>query len=83
MVYGFFTPKIYMPKIHFSDEELYYILSHEYYHFLNRDIWIKLFIYIICSIFWFNPFIHILKTNLIHMLEIRCDNKVISDKTEN
>lgn len=83
MVYGFFTPKIYLPKIHFSDEELYYILSHEYYHFLNRDIWIKLFMHIICSIFWFNPFIHILKINLIHMLEIRCDNKVITDKTEN
>jgi len=82
MITGFFNPTIYLPNIEFKDLELFNILSHEWTHFLHKDSWIKLFICGLCAIFWWNPFSHILKSNINHILEIRCDLKVVSKMTE-
>ncbi len=78
MISGYIHPTIYLPAIPFTDEELHSILLHEWTHFLHKDSWIKLFMCIICAIFWWNPFVHILRSNLLHILELRCDAKLIS-----
>lgn len=82
MVSGYFHPTIYLPKIPFTEDELRCILLHELTHFLNKDAWIKLFMHFICVIFWWNPMVHILKGNLVHILELRCDAKLISQLSE-
>lgn len=82
MVSGYFYPTIYLPAISFTDEELRCILLHEWTHFLHKDAWLKLFMCLICAVFWWNPFIHILKVNLFHILELRCDAKLISKFNE-
>lgn len=78
MIFGFFKPVICLPNIRFTDQELYYMLQHEWFHYINRDSWVKFFIYLISSIFWWNPFTHLFRKELNHILEIQCDLKVTS-----
>lgn len=82
MISGYIFPTIYLPAISFTDEELRCILLHEWTHFLHKDSWIKLVMCFICALFWWNPFVHILKSNLLHILELRCDAKLISQFDE-
>ncbi|MBE6034830.1 MAG: M56 family metallopeptidase [Clostridiales bacterium] len=76
MIIGFFQPTIYLPDIPLTEKEIKNILLHEWTHFLNKDSWVKLFIYLISAVFWWNPFVHILSENLNHILEVRCDLKL-------
>lgn len=70
---GIFRKSIILPMEEYSDSELYYILRHEYTHFQNRDLIIKILIHIYRCIFWWNPAIYLLEKNLARILEIRCD----------
>ncbi|WP_312651836.1 M56 family metallopeptidase [Aminipila sp.] len=79
LITGYFNPAIYLPDIPFSEKELKHILSHEWTHFLNKDSWIKLITCLISSVFWWNPFVHILSESLNHILEVRCDIRVTSN----
>jgi len=78
MITGFLKPVIYLPYTDFSDGDLRNILMHEWTHFLYKDAWAKLFISLISSVFWWNPFVHILKNELNQTLELRCDLSIIS-----
>ncbi len=78
MITGFLKPVIYLPYTDFSDIDLRNILMHEWTHFLHKDAWTKLFISLISSVFWWNPFVHILKNELSQTLELRCDLSIIS-----
>ncbi|MCI8307026.1 MAG: M56 family metallopeptidase [Lachnospiraceae bacterium] len=73
---GVFRKSIILPMEEYSDSELYYILRHEYTHFQNRDLIIKILIHIYRCIFWWNPAIYLLEKNLARILEIRCDLNV-------
>lgn len=82
MITGFFKPVIYLPDIYFSDDELKNILLHEWTHFLHKDAWVKLSMYLVSSVFWWNPFVHLLKNELNHILEIQCDLSITSKMDE-
>ena len=71
-----FRKKILLPRIDYSEEELLYILLHEYIHFANRDIFVKLLVSLFCMIFWWDPVAHLLKQDLEQTLEIKCDLSV-------
>ncbi len=83
MIMGFFKPTIILPKLDLSEKELHNIFSHELTHFINKDSWIKIFVYTLCIVFWWNPFIHIFKKNLDYILEVRCDTNVTKIMTQN
>ena len=70
---GIFRRCILLPEKEYSDSELYYILRHEYTHFQNRDLTVKIFMYIYWCIFWWNPVIYFLKKDMEQLLEIKCD----------
>ena len=76
---GFFSPCIFLTKSDYDDGALYHMLLHEWTHFLNKDTWIKLLVQILTSIFWWNPFIYLLKKDLSQILEIKCDLKVTTN----
>ncbi len=78
MITGFFKPVICLPKVQYSDNELRNILLHEWTHFLHKDALVKLSMYLVSSVFWWNPFVHILKRELNHILEIQCDLSITS-----
>lgn len=73
---GVFKRHILMPNDFYEDKKLYYILLHEYTHYINRDFIVKLFISMFCIMFWWNPFVYLLKKDLEQALEIKCDLSV-------
>ena len=84
MIFGFFQPVIAIPANKFSEEELYYILCHELFHYHRHDLWYKMFLEIICSIYWWNPIIVIgLRRTCINILEYNTDLSVANILCEN
>ncbi len=79
---GVFQKVILLPDIVYSEEEMYYILLHEYTHFQNKDILVKIFIYLYCCIFWWNPFSYLLEKDLAQLLEIKCDTTIVDGMEE-
>ena len=73
---GVFRKTILLPQNNFTDRELYYILLHEYTHFLNHDIAVKMMVSLFCCIFWWNPVAYLLKADLEQTLEMKCDASV-------
>lgn len=71
--FGFFTQTICLPSVNYSEEELYFILSHELYHFKSKSNWLKLFNNILAAVFWWNPLISFYNTSVLSMIEINCD----------
>lgn len=82
MIIGIFRPVICLPQIDFTNEELKNILQHEWSHYMHKDAWIKLFVYILSTIFWWNPFIHLFRKELDHILEIQCDLRITKKMNE-
>lgn len=82
LCYGFFNPTILLPNKEYSQTELYYVIKHECFHIKNKDVWVKLFIELYCSIFWWNPFSYLLKKDLTMCLELKCDSCVTKKADE-
>ncbi len=82
MCVGIWNKCILMPQAEYSDEELRYIVMHEYMHFLNKDLQILLLTELFTRVFWWNPFIYLLKTDIRRILELKCDLSVITNITE-
>ncbi len=83
MSIGFIKKYILMPTYVFSEDEKKCILEHEKVHLHNHDSWIKLFIRLVCSFYWFIPFIAIIEKDVDELIEIRCDAKVVKHMDEN
>lgn len=81
---GIIRKWIVLPDRSFTEEDLYYILKHEYGHLCNHDLAVLMLIHIYCCIFWWNPMVYLLKTDVADILEIKCDMVVTQkfSKTE-
>lgn len=75
---GFFRPVIFLPMVDYKIQDLRLIFLHEWQHFRNHDQWSKLFCYLLCCLFWWNPLIWLLKSKMDQLLELRCDRAVLS-----
>lgn len=73
---GILHEKILLQSGSYSDEELFYILLHEYTHFLNRDLTVKMLVQFFCCVFWWNPIAYLLQKDLDQILEMKCDLNV-------
>ena len=73
---GVFHKRILIPAKEYSDEELHYIILHEYTHLKNNDVLTKLLINSICAVYWWNPLVYLLRKDMQQSLEIRCDGQV-------
>ncbi len=71
---GLFAPAIYVDrKAHFDEEQLAYILAHEYTHFRHRDhLWTVVRCICIC-IYWYNPFVWLAAYRSANDCELACD----------
>lgn len=74
---GVFKRKILLPDRDYDDSDLHFILLHEYTHFINRDITIKILISVFCIMFWWNPLVYLLKKDLEQTLELKCDFTIV------
>lgn len=75
---GVIHKRLILPQRAYGEKELYYILTHEYTHFLNHDQIVKLLIYLFQCVFWWNPLVYLLWRDVEQMLEIKCDLSVCS-----
>lgn len=79
---GVFHKKIILPDKQFTDEEMYYILLHEYTHLKNNDVLTKMLINIICALYWWNPIVYLLRKDINQSIEIRCDGIVVAGENK-
>lgn len=76
-VSGFFHSIIFIPSVDYSVQDFRLLVLHEWQHIQNRDQWSKLLCYLLCCLFWWNPFMWMLKGKLDQLLEVRCDFSVL------
>lgn len=79
---GIRNPKILLPDQDYEGQAFEYIILHETAHIKNHDNLIRLLIDLLCSIYWWNPIMGLLKKDLSQSLEIRCDQAVIRHLSE-
>lgn len=72
-LYGLINPVIALPEITLSEEEWYYVLSHEMAHYYHRDLWLRCVCEILHIVYWWNPFIYLLRRQLIVFQERHID----------
>ena len=77
-IYGIFRPVIILPDTIHSDEELFYILSHETDHYYNHHTLYKFLCSILDVIYFWNPLVRIFLKEINRILEISVDSKVIA-----
>lgn len=82
MVTGLVHNILLLPDYDYTDEQLEMIFIHECTHLKNKDLWLKLLVHIYCCLFWFNPFVYLLKADMGFMLELKCDNAVCAQLDE-
>lgn len=75
-IYGSFKPRIVLPDIKFSSEELEYIFLHELTHWKRRDLWFKGLMVLINALHWFNPLAYLARHNIDRFCELSCDESV-------
>lgn len=80
---GILDRVIILPNRKYTEKQERYILLHEISHHKNKDIIVKLFINILCAIYWWNPFVYLLKKDINQSLEIRCDQAVVKSLDKN
>ncbi len=68
--------RILLQEREYEDQELFYILMHEYTHLIHGDLNIKMASVCFCCIFWWNPFAYMLDREVEQCLEMRCDLSV-------
>lgn len=82
VLYGCRSPKIIVPTVDLTYEEWYFILKHEISHYYNRDLQIKMVVQLLRIIYWWNPFVYLLNTEIDKMLEFRADSEVTKTLSE-
>ena len=77
-----FKPYIILPEIDFTDDELKVILLHEWKHIQDKDYLTGKIFEVICLVFWWNPFVYILRRNFHFAQELKCDQFAVSNSDE-
>lgn len=77
VLYGMAAPRILLPDdMNFSDQELYFILSHEIFHCIHRDLLLKYAVRLTTILYWWNPACYFLKKQIDLLCEVRIDREL-------
>ncbi len=74
---GIIQKWILVPDRKYSRKDLFYIIRHEYMHHKNHDLFVQMLVNILCVIYWWNPFVYLLRMDIEHSFEMRCDQTVV------
>lgn len=80
MLAGFFKPKILLPQIDYTSEELALILEHEMAHYKKGDLWYKLVLLAANALHWFNPLVYLMTRQATRDLEASCDERIVKGR---
>ncbi len=79
---GLLRPRIVMPVLPLTDKERRFILNHELSHIQTGDLWIKFFTEMICTCYWWIPWIGLLRQETTAALEFRADRRTTENLDE-
>lgn len=79
MLIGYFSPIILLPPLTLTDDDLRYVLLHEWNHFKHGHLWIKLLFNIFCALLWWNPLVYMAENDLDYILEVSCDRYAVRE----
>lgn len=77
-VLGLFRPAVYLPA-GLQDSDRTYILRHEQIHIRRGDYAVKIILFAITCVHWFNPLVWLAFGLMSRDMEMSCDEKVIWD----
>ena len=85
LTYGFLHPVILMPKTTEweNEEQIKYILMHEYVHIRRFDSVVKLIAAVTLCVHWFNPLVWVMYALFNRDIELSCDERVVRVFGEN
>lgn len=63
----------------YTDEELRLVFRHELTHYKNKDLWYKLFLLAVRTIYWFNPYLYLMGREAEKDVEYICDSHVVGE----
>ena len=81
-IFGFFKPVIILPERiykNLTDERIIAILSHELMHIKRRDYVVNLILFLLKSVYWFNPVVWLSFAWLKNDGERACDSAVVKN----
>lgn len=78
---GVLKPKIFLPERSFTQTECELLLKHELIHCKNRDCLFRRLVFIMNSLYWFNPFFSRFAEYFIEVNEMACDQKVMDGQS--
>ncbi len=81
-IMGIFKPRLVLPDIELTQEELDNILIHETTHLKRNDILYKWFAVFVKAIHWFNPIIYYVTSKINTECEISCDLAVVKNMND-
>lgn len=77
VVFGLIKHYIVIPDIQLKRQEWYYILKHEMAHCYFGDLWLRVICEAVTALYWWNPFIYMLRKQITRLQEFRVDFAVI------
>lgn len=79
LMVGFFRPVFILPAYltGFTDEEVRFVICHEWQHFRYRNNCWKLAAEILICLLWWNPPVYLLRRELAQLMELSCDRQVV------
>ncbi len=76
-LWGILKPMIYLPA-GMEKEEKRYVTAHENYHRQRKDHIVKMIVFIITTLHWFNPLVWLAYALFCRDMEISCDEAVLA-----
>ena len=80
---GIFAPTIVVPEDSVDDIYLQIALYHELVHYKRCDIALKLMLFVVTCIYWYNPFVWLMNSMAMEDIEYTCDETVYKSMNEN
>ncbi len=77
-VFGVLKPIIYLPNS-LTDDERKYIIKHEQVHIKRKDYVVKVFAFVLLTIYWFNPLVWVAFILMNKDMEYSCDESVLKE----
>lgn len=77
LLLGLFRPILYLPAADYSNSEIKLIFHHELAHYQNKDLWYKLLLLTVNTLYWFNPALYLMRKQADKDIEHLCDSKVM------
>ncbi len=79
---GWRNPRLVLPEMDYSTQQLEYIIQHELMHRKGGDIFWKVLLDLLCTCFWWNPVFFFLKREFFHLIEVRNDARLAEALSE-